>query len=79
MPLPYRAWVLVEGDSIVIDDAAMHKPCMTLALARCPHLNGQMGYVACLVSMEEIIADGVPLVQMIDFSYRASWDLRKVV
>lgn len=76
MPLPSRAWVLVEGESVVMDDAAMHEQCMKLALARCPHLSEQPAYTARCVSMKEIAADGVPLLQVSDFSDRMSWNLR---
>jgi hypothetical protein len=38
LPLPERAWVVLDNEGHIESDTALHHRCLTLALTLCPHL-----------------------------------------
>lgn len=59
VPLPTRAWVLVDTRGAVVTDSAMHERCLRLATASCPHLLAEGSPLrAALVGRPEILGDG---------------------
>lgn len=75
--LPDEAWVLATPEGAVLQ-AAVHEPCMHLALKFCPHLtSGVTRAAGHLVTREQLAADGRSLSQAMpsDPHFLQQWEL----
>lgn len=55
--LPERAWVVGTDQDLVVNSSALHRRCVHLALAHCPHLAGALWRIVQMTA-DDVLADG---------------------